>query len=77
MTLQYVRPKFEECAVCKAKPWAATLCHECLERRELYGMLERVRSLANDHNDVPILREVILCKVCQGEPRPECPEHGR
>ena len=60
-TLCFVRTEFHECPVCSAKPGSPDLCRECLERRELYSLL----------------RPKMICKVCNGTPDMECPEHGR
>lgn len=75
MSLQYVRLEFVSCAACAAKPGSPVLCHECLERRELYGLAERAR-----HNrGVPkeVRDEARICWRCSGNPNPDCPEHGR
>jgi hypothetical protein len=74
MTLQFVRSEFKECPTCAAKPGAATLCHECLERRELYGLLEALRRSTVIFD---VKKRIAICQTCQGNPDPECKEHGR
>lgn len=44
MSLSHVRPDFVECPVCIEKPGSPALCRECLERRELYGLLDDLRA---------------------------------
>jgi hypothetical protein len=60
-TLCFVRPEFHECPICITKPGSPTLCRECLERRELYSLLT----------------SKMLCPVCMGILKANCPEHGR
>lgn len=43
MSLANVRPEFVECPSCNAKPGSPELCRECVERRELYSVLEELR----------------------------------
>ena len=44
MSLQFTRQgAFVECPSCAAKPGSPQLCRECLERRELHGVVERFR----------------------------------
>lgn len=75
MSLQFVREKFKECAVCAAMPGSPALCRECLERRELMAMRER---LERSHGLRKYIRELVtICKSCNGYPNPECKEHGR
>ena len=44
MSLSNVRPEFVECSTCRAKPGSPALCRECLERRELYSVVEDLRN---------------------------------
>jgi hypothetical protein len=44
VSLANVRPEFVECPTCLAKPGSPALCRECLERRELYGVVEKLRN---------------------------------
>jgi hypothetical protein len=75
MSLQYTREKFVECPTCAAKPGSPPLCRECLERRELWEVAERLR---RSHGLRTYIRDLVkLCLFCNGSPNPECPEHGR
>lgn len=72
MTLMFTRPEFERCPSCAAKPGSPELCRECLERRELHGVVmsfQKVRIFS--------FSEFHICKVCNGWPKIECKEHGR
>lgn len=78
VSLSCVRPTFVECPTCAAKCGSPTLCRECLERRELHRLVERIRRMPRV---VSMNRRVIamvkLCPTCMGTPNANCPEHGR
>jgi hypothetical protein len=77
-TLKWVRHEFKECASCAAKSGSPVLCHECLERRELYGLLEELRRLPERQVLMSGFRTMLtVCPDCGGEPNPYCKEHGR
>lgn len=76
MTLQYVREQFKECPACEAKPGSPSLCHECLERREMYGLLTFARKSLYS-GLLPTYHSFIPCPTCNGNPNPKCEEHGR
>lgn len=72
MSLQYVAPQFIECPSCAAKPGSPTLCRECLERRELWHLVDRMRRSGR-----PEFKSAVqICAYCSGSPRRDCPEHG-
>jgi hypothetical protein len=74
MSLRYVREKFVPCSTC-AKPAGLPFCRECLERRELLEVVERLR---RSHGLRTYIRDLVkLCSHCKGSPNSECPEHGR
>lgn len=77
MSLANVRPEFVECPTCRAKPGSPELCRECLERRELHGVLEELRRMPGLLLLPKIQRIITLCPTCKGTPDPECKEHGR
>ena len=77
MTLQWTRREFEECKTCAAKGGSPALCHECLERRELYGVLEQLRRFPGLMLLPGVAKLITVCPTCDGEPDPECKEHGR
>ena len=77
MSLAHVRPEFVECAVCIAKPGSPELCRECLERRELFGVLEELRRTPTLLLLPKVQRIITICPECKGERNPECKEHGR
>lgn len=74
MSLQFVFPEFLECPPCLAKPGSPSLCSECLERRELHGVLKMMRLIT-----LPkfAAQAISICKTCTGIPKPHCKEHGR
>lgn len=75
MTLQYAT-QFIECESCGSKPGAPALCHPCLERRELYSVVERLRK--NTLLDRVLLKNLVtVCPTCNGAPKQSCLEHGR
>lgn len=74
MSLQFTRPEFVECPTCRAKPGTPALCRECLERRELYGVLRRLQDWYPNQLLHPF---IMVCKNCNGTPNPDCLEHGR
>lgn len=41
----FIRGSFVECPTCRVKPGSPTLCWECLERREMYSLLEKHKLL--------------------------------
>lgn len=73
MSLQFTCSKFVECPTCAAKPGSPALCRECLERRELHGVVSQLRRLFVGE----IARLVAVCQTCNGTPNPHCKEHGR
>lgn len=78
MSLQFTRATFVLCPSCAAKPGSPSLCAECLERRELWGVVDRIRSEPAEHGVILVKpRWVKLCRICLGVPRADCPEHGR
>lgn len=83
MSLQFTRPAFIACPTCTAKPGTPLLCPECLERRELHGLvtvvLPRLYITEGGKGVLAfrILAAIQICKVCNGRPNFDCPEHGR
>lgn len=76
MSLQYTRREFKECPSCAAKPGSPTLCRDCLERRELWEVVDRLRRSSGLRTYTRDL--VKFCSVCEGgRPHTGCPEHGR
>lgn len=43
MSLSFTRSEFVECPTCQAKPGSPELCRECLERRELWWVVDEIR----------------------------------
>lgn len=91
MTLCFTRPEFITCPTCGAKPGSPQLCRECLERRELLGVVAELR-----RNNLGLIDRVLcsvwpptgyhrtlvsdllrICPTCDGWPKIECKEHGR
>lgn len=64
--LIYTTREMEPCPFCKGKTGSYVMCKECLERRELRGVVERAGLLK-------------FCSHCgdQGQPKVDCPRHGR
>jgi hypothetical protein len=77
MSLCFVREQFIECPTCRAKPGSPALCPECLERRELWYLLDTLRRLPPMTLPDATRRVISICPTCRGTPDPECKEHGR
>ena len=77
MSLAHVRPEFEECPSCRAKPGSPALCRECLERRELFMVVDRLRKYPGLMLLPGVAKLITVCPTCEGTPDPECKEHGR
>ncbi len=80
MSLSYlVRPKFVPCPSCAVKPGSPDLCRECLERRELYGAVEKVRAILGalpaSARTYAAYEATTICVYCGTSPI-ECQEHG-
>lgn len=76
MSLIFTRREFIECPACKAKPGSPALCVECLERRELYEVVESIRDTRVMSSK--LADAVSFCKHCKdGNPDLYCPKHGR
>ena len=82
MSLQFTRSEFIECPTCRAKGGSPALCRECLERRELHGVVSRLRNPPSRLSDIfgkifPLQEMVSICGHCNGTPNMNCPTHGR
>lgn len=77
MSLCFVRPKFVECPTCAAKGGTPALCRECLERREMWYVLDAFRRLPVSIVGRATIENASICPACHGTPNPECEEHGR
>lgn len=77
MSLVYTRRTFVECDSCRAKPGSPALCRECLERREMYSVLEYIRN-GNFFLNKRVKLLIKFCEHCKdGMADLYCPEHGR
>jgi len=80
MSLQYTRLEFRLCPRCAVKPGSPELCAECLERRELWFLVDKLRRgelKSSFPFSAQVKRAIAICMNCQGRPNPECKEHGR
>jgi hypothetical protein len=77
VTLCHTRTEFIECPTCIAKPGSPTLCRECLERRELFSVIERLRKFPGLMLLPGVSNLLRVCPTCKGEPNMHCKEHGR
>jgi hypothetical protein len=75
MSLIFTRKTFVECPGCAAKGGSPVLCAECLERRELWYLVESLRNMV--FVNPTIHKMVEFCKYCSSTPALDCPEHGR
>lgn len=77
VSLCHTREEFVECDTCRAKPGSPSLCRECLERRELFFILDRLRKYPGLMLLPGMAKLITVCPTCKGTPNMNCKEHGR
>ncbi len=77
LTLCNTREEFVECDTCRAKPGSPALCRECVERRELFMVVDQLRKYPGLMLLPGVAKLITVCSTCKGVRNMHCKEHGR